>query len=155
MSEVKIFDKVFYLMMKKILPFLSLVLIFSCQTNPVISRVPAKQTAEQMEKQEFEMLMKQDSIHKHQTAAESLDVLLNENPGEKRVSLIINNNSNCNIIVRFAGEKFYNLPIYRHSKNFIVVEKGTYSLGANLCNARYSATKTFDDSATMTLAENQ
>lgn len=142
-------------MMKKILLFLSLVLIFSCQTNPVISKTPVRQTAEQMEKQEFDMLMKQDSINKHQTAAESLDVLLNEDPNDKRVSLIINNNSNCNIIVRFAGEKFYSLPIYRNSKNFIVIDKGTYSLGANLCRARYSATKTFDDSATMTLSENQ
>lgn len=139
--------------MKNIL-FLFLVLsMLSCETyNSVPKNVP-RQTAEQMEKQEFDTLMKQDSINKHQAAAESLDVLLNENPNDKRVSLIINNNSNCNIILRFAGEKFYNLPIYKNNKNFIVVDKGTYSLGANLCNSRFSATKTFEDSATMTLSE--
>ena len=106
-----------------------------------------------MEKAEFDELIKQDSINKNSTAAESLDVLLNEDPNDKRISVMINNNSNCNIIVRFAGDKFYNLPILRNRKNFIVIDKGNYSIGANLCTARYSATKTFTESVTMTLTE--
>lgn len=141
--------------MKKIIIPLLLVSIISCEVYPTASKTPVRQTAEQMEKAEFDMLMKQDSINKHQTAAESLDVLLNEDPNNKKVSLIIYNTSNCNIILRFAGKKFYNLPIYKNNKNFILVEKGSYSLGANLCNARYSATKTFDDSITMTLSESK
>lgn len=97
--------------------------------------------------------MEKDSISKKETAAESLEVLLNGDPNDKRVSLIINNASNCDIIVRFAGAKSYNLPVRKNFRNFIVIEKGTYSMGANLCNSRFSKTKTFDDSLTVTLSE--
>ncbi len=136
--------------MKKILPILLLGMI-SCSTYE--KPVSRSRTAQEIEKEEFVELMKKDSLDKKQNAAESLDILLNGSPTDKRVSLIVNNNTNCNIILRFAGNKFYNLPIQKNFRNFIVIEKGTYSLGANLCNSRYSSSKTFDDSITLTLSE--
>lgn len=139
--------------MRKFIFLFFAALLYSCGASPIASKASVRQTAEQMEKEEFDRLMKEDSINKNKTVAESLGVLLNEDPNEKKVSLLINNNSECNIILRFAGEKFYNLPIYKNNKNFILIEKGTYSLGANLCKARYSADKTFTDSVTMTLSE--
>ena len=138
--------------MKKITILVVLVIgLASCGTY---STTP-QQTAEQMEKAEYDELMKQDSINKHAAAAESLDVLLNEDPKDKRVSLIIKNTTNCNIIVRFAGEKFYNLPIPKNGKNFIVLQKGSYSLGANLCKTRYSSMRDINESITLTLSERQ
>ncbi len=125
--------------------------VISCSAYE--SAAPRARTAEEIEKPEFDALIKKDSLEKHQTAAESLDVLLNEGYSGNKVSVIIRNNSNCNIIVRFSGAKYYNMPILKNNKNFIVVEKGTYSLGANLCRSRYSSSRTFDDSITLTLSE--
>lgn len=130
-----------------------LLLLIGCDTYS--SPTSVRRTAEQIESEEFNALIKQDSINKQITAAESLEVLLGDDPDENRVSLIINNSSNCNVIVRFAGEKSYNLPIPKNSRNFIVIPKGTYAMGANLCRSRFSSTKTFYDSATMTLTEGQ
>ena len=132
--------------------FILILTLFSCATyEPSAPSRP--RTAQEIERGEFKALMEKDSISKKETAAESLEVLLNGDPNDKRVSLIINNASNCDIIVRFAGAKSYNLPVRKNFRNFIVIEKGTYSMGANLCNSRFSKTKTFDDSLTVTLSE--
>lgn len=138
---------------KKIIPIAlaGLFSLFSCAAYEGTST--RTRTAQEIEMEEFNMLMKKDSLDKQNNAAESLDILLNGSPNDSRISLIVNNNTNCNIILRLSGSKIYNLPIIKNRKNFIVVEKGTYSLGANLCNSRYSTSKTFDDSATMTLSE--
>ncbi len=112
----------------------------------------AKQTSEQMEKAEFAELIKQDSINKKKTASESLNILLNDgDPG--KVSVMIKNSSNCDVIVRFAGANSYNLPIRKNDKNFLVIDKGEYYLGANLCTSRYSERRNFNDSVTLTLLE--
>lgn len=139
--------------MKNFVSFLVLFFIASCGSYSAPTAV--KRTAQQIEKEEFESLMKLDSINKQITAAESLDVLLGDDPDENRVSLIINNSSYCNIIVRFAGAQSYNLPVPANGRNFIVIPKGSYAMGANLCRSRFSSNKTFSDSATMTLTEAQ
>lgn len=101
---------------------------------------------------EFEILMERDSIAKHQTAAESLDILLNSNEGEK-ISLIVYNESNCDLILRFTGTATYNLPIYKRDKNFIVLEKGSYTLKGKLCHAFYDRNKEFTQSSTLRIME--
>ena len=139
-------------MMKNILPFI-LFSVVSCTALETPSA--PRRTAQEIEKEEFSTLMTQDSLRRKKTAAESLEILLNENASSNRVSIIVNNNSNCNIILRFSGVKSYNLPIYRNNKNFIVIDKGTYGLGANMCSSRYSGSMTFDDSVTLNVTESQ
>ncbi len=142
--------------MKKFLFLLPIIFLVSCggYYQPTTgSSTAVKKTAEEMEKEEFEELMVLDSINKNQTAAESLDILLSDTDDGNKISLIVNNNTNCNIILRFAGDKYYNLPIYKNRKNFIVIEKGTYSLGANLCKSRYSSYIPLTQSTTFTLSE--
>ncbi len=111
--------------------------------------------AERSEAYEFGQLMIQDSINKMDTAAESLDLLLNGSPLDNHVSLLINNNSKCNIIVRFAGDTTYNVPVRRKFRNFVVLEKGNYTVTSNLCSTRYAVRKTLMDSSTLTLSESE
>lgn len=126
--------------------------VVSCGSyEPAASKSVATKSAAELEKEEFKELWKKDSIEKSNTAAVSLNVLLSDNPNEKRVSVMVKNTSNCDIILRFAGEKAYNLPIKKNDKNFLVIEKGEYYLGANLCHSRFSSGKTFTDSVTLTL----
>ncbi len=109
--------------------------------------------AERAEAYEFGQLMIQDSINKMDTAAESLDLLLNGSPMDNHVSLLINNNSNCDIIVRFAGDSTYNVPVRKNFRNFVVLEKGNYTVTSNLCFTRYAVRKTLMDSSTLTLSD--
>ena len=109
--------------------------------------------AERDEAYEFGQRMVQDSINKMDTAAESLDLLLNGSPLDNHVSLLINNNSNCDIIVRFAGDSNYNVPVRKNFRNFVVLEKGNYTVTSNLCFTRYAVRKTLMDSSTLTLSD--
>src|SRR5690606_35286218 len=109
--------------------------------------------AERDEAYEFGQLMVQDSIDKMDTAAESLDLLLNSSPMDNYVSRLINNISNCDIIVRFAGDSTYNVPVRKNFRNFVVLEKRNYRVSANLCKPRYEVRKTVTESATLTLSD--
>ncbi len=135
--------------MHKLLSITVLVIILtSCSVQE--DKTPA---AESTEAYEFGQLMIQDSINKMDTAAESLDLLLNGSPLDNSVSLLINNNSKCNIIVRFVGDTTYNVPVRRKFRNFVVLEKGNYTVTSNLCSTRYAVRKTLMDSSTLTLSE--
>ena len=111
------------------------------------------ETAEDIEKEEFLSLMKQDSINKQYAAAESLEILLGDNHNSSRISLIINNGSACDVIVRLAGDKSYRMPIPANGRNFIVIPKGKYEIRANLCGYLFSSTKIFTDSVTMRISD--
>ncbi len=133
-------------------------IVLSCTTPaplypPVEPTIPKVVTPEEKERSEFEVLMEQDSIRKHQTAAESLDILLNDHPNESRISLIVYNESNCNMILRFTGPEDRSLPIYANDKNFIVLPKGTYALRSKLCRKVYASTKIFRESLTLRIIE--
>jgi hypothetical protein len=108
-----------------------------------------------MEATEFAELMVLDSINKQETTAESVDLLLNENPVDNRISLLVNNNTDCNIILRFSGDQSYSLPIRKNFRNFIVIEKGNYNVDANLCRSRYASSKTLTESINITISERE
>lgn len=123
-----------------------------------VSEVPNSQnvryqTVQQREKEEFRVLIAQDSVHKKEKAAEALNILLNDADPD-RVSVSIQNNSKCDIIVRFSGTQMENLPIRTMKSNHVVLKKGHYRLSANLCNSVFSQNRSFWDSVTITLSEN-
>ncbi|MHA6696487.1 DUF6759 domain-containing protein [Chryseobacterium sp. A301] len=129
---------------------------FSCAPRLQVVKTEVEQKPKVVPKNvvrtEFEILMERDSIAKHQTAAESLDILLNSNDSEK-ISLIVYNESNCDLILRFTGTETYNLPIYKRDKNFIVLTKGNYTLKGKLCRAFYDRKKEFRQSSTLRIME--
>lgn len=129
--------------------------LISCGTYETASTKPTAVTAAEMERQEFKELYKKDSLEKRNMAAASLNVLLNDDPDNKLVSVIVKNTSPCDIILRFAGQKPYNLPIKKNDKNFLVIEKGEYYLGANMCHSRFSSSRNFTDSITLTISEKE
>ncbi len=133
-----------------------LLIIFSCtpRVQPAKTEVEPspKVIPKKVIRSEFEILMERDSLAKHQTAAESLDILLNTNDGDK-ISLIVYNDSDCDLILRFTGKGTYNLPIYKRDKNFIVLEKGSYTLKGKLCRAFYDRNKVFTQSSTLRIME--
>lgn len=104
---------------------------------------------------EFTELMRLDSLSKHKVAAESIDVLLSSGPDDPRMSLIVRNNSLCNIIVDIADKSSNTrrLPVVAGKINYIVLLKGTYTLKSSICGAMYLSTKEFTDSTTIILSD--
>jgi len=83
--------------------------------------------------------------------ADLLTHLFSNDPNRKEAYIQIVNKSNCNLVVKISGKKFYNLTIPAHNQNFILVNKGTYTLTSSICDAKYSATKKVSQDISITL----
>jgi len=73
--------------------------------------------------------------------AAMLTHLFNNDPSDTEAYLNIKNKSNCNLIVKLTGKKFYNLTVPAKGQNFILVNKGEYVLTTMVCDAKYSSLK--------------
>lgn len=99
-------------------------------------------TISQQEAEEFLKLMQLQKESLSTKAVNTLNQLFNSDISNKEAILLIKNNSNCNMIMRIQGEKYYNLAIPSNGENSIVLPQGTYKLSANLCDVYYTSQKT-------------
>lgn len=79
--------------------------------------------------------------NRNKATADILTHLFSNDPGDKNAFIQIENKSACNMIVKISGKKFYNLTVPAKNNNFIMVEKGTYTLTTSVCDAKYSSVK--------------
>ena len=84
-------------------------------------------------------------------AARVLNHLFDNNPNKKEAYVEITNRSKCNIVVQFKGKKFYNLNVNANTKNYILIDKGTYTLTTDVCDAKYSTTKNINADISLSL----
>lgn len=94
------------------------------------------------ESAEFIKLISETSDAQKQKTLKLLNTLFDQDITKKESILLIQNNSDCNMILRIQGAgSFYNLAVPAHGENSIVMNKGTYELTSNMCDQRYTATK--------------
>lgn len=96
------------------------------------------------EADEFNMLMASNpDEHKNKTV-KILNSLFDNDPNAKECIVMIENNSDCNIIVRMegVGNTKYRLAVPAHGDNSIVIEKGNYLFTSLVCGAQYASQKT-------------
>ncbi len=67
--------------------------------------------------------------------------MFNEDITRKEAILLFKNNSDCNIVLRIEGKDYYNLAVPAHGENFIVINKGSYTLSSNVCDMKYISQK--------------
>lgn len=132
--------------MKYYFLFLVLFFVVQCDIMPSAKPVyPSKKVVLKTENKEFEELMEKDQINKKQVTAEVLTYLLNDDDSnDPKTAAVIDNNSSCDIILRLVeiqGNRIYNLPIPKHSKNQFVIYKGNYTMKTNVCAAKYYSQK--------------
>lgn len=95
------------------------------------------------EASEFNSLMAENpSEHKNKTV-KILNSLFDNDPNSKECIVMIENKSDCNIIVRIegVGNTKYRLPVPAHSDNSIVVAKGDYLMTSLVCGAQFASQK--------------
>lgn len=142
-------------MRNAILLFILIVIFNSCEsTNYPSNRVfNTNNSSFYTEKNEFEALMQKDKLDRTQRSAAVVTQLINDSPSDKVAALVFENTTNCNIIVRIYGTKNYTLPIYKHDKNYLIVDKGNYTFTSNFCDSKYKSQKNIVESLTVTLSE--
>ena len=112
--------------------------------TPTAVKMQAAIASVESEKAEFEMLMNPTvQEHKSQTV-KILNALFDNDPTSPETTVLIRNNSNCNMIMRMegAGNLKYRLAIPAQKENTIVMQKGDYLFTSNVCGATYASQKT-------------
>lgn len=111
--------------------------------RPILAEIPV--TAANLnteEAVEFQTLMSQGSSKNHQEkTVQLLNALFDQDISSKEAILLVQNKSDCNMILRLEGKTFYNLAIPTQSENSLVLPKGEYKLSSNVCDVKYNTTK--------------
>ena len=96
------------------------------------------------EASEFNMLMADNPVEHKNKTVKILNSLFDNDPNAKECIIMIQNKSDCNIIVRIdgIGNTKYRLPVPSHGDNSIVIQKGDYLLTSMVCGAQYASQKT-------------
>ncbi|MBK1898218.1 DUF6759 domain-containing protein [Chryseobacterium paridis] len=96
------------------------------------------------EAEEFNMLMSvSPTEHKNKTV-QILNSLFDNDPMTKECIVLIENKSDCNIIVRMEGigTTKYRLAVPAHNESSVVIPKGDYLFTSLVCGAQYASQKT-------------
>lgn len=100
---------------------------------------------------EFQRLITADS--KKDKAVQLLNQLFDNDESNNQAILLVQNNSDCNMVLKIEGKDFYNLAIPSRSENSLVLKKGQYSLKANVCDIPYQSGKSIANNTIVTLTK--
>ena len=132
----------------KYYPFYFLLSLVLIQCDAVPLSFPSNTTSTSAsEVSEYNRLLETDKIDRVDREAKVLNYLLTgDDPSDKYTAIVIDNFSNCNIIMRITGmNKTYNLPIPSQGKNLVVVQKGLYTFRSNVCTAKFTNQKSVQE----------
>ncbi len=111
------------------------------EVRPVITEFPQNSKGKIVpdDSEEFKKLIAEtNSDHKEKTV-KLLNTMFNEDINSNEAILLFRNNSDCNMVLKINGKKFYNLAVPAHNENFIVLDKDDYSISGNVCDVKYSS----------------
>jgi len=113
------------------------------ETRPVMTDIPNRfmRNSSSNDAEEFKKLLAETSDQHKDKTVKLLNAMFDEDITKKEAVLLFRNNSDCNIILRIEGKDFYNLAVPSHGENFIVLNKGSYTLNSNVCDVKYSSQK--------------
>ncbi|MDV7699154.1 hypothetical protein N6B72_19725 [Chryseobacterium soli] len=113
------------------------------EARPVITDIPNRfmRNSNSDDAEEFKKLIAENSDQHKDKTVKLLNAMFDEDITRKEAVLLFRNNSDCNIILRIEGKDFYNLAVPAHGENFIVLNKGSYSLNSNVCDVKYTSNK--------------
>ncbi|MFZ4931913.1 DUF6759 domain-containing protein [Chryseobacterium sp. Mn2064] len=121
--------------------------------RPVLLDLPNNSigNSDSQDAEEFKHLISESSkAHKEKTAS-LLNTMLNEDVTRKEAILIFKNNSDCNIVLRIEGKYNYNLAVPAHGENFMMINKGFYTLNSHVCDIKYTSQKDIKKSTFVTI----
>ncbi|SIS41851.1 hypothetical protein SAMN05421639_104724 [Chryseobacterium shigense] len=113
------------------------------EARPVITDIPNRfmKNSNSTDAEEFKRLIAETSDQHKEKTVKLLNAMFDEDITRKEALLLFRNNSDCNIVLRIEGKDFHNLAVPAHGENFIVLNKGSYTLNSNVCDIRYSSQK--------------
>lgn len=100
---------------------------------------------------EFQLLLNAES--KKEKTVQLLNQLFDNDISNNQAILLVQNNSDCNMILKIEGKEFYNLAVPSKGENSVILNKGQYSLKGNVCEVPYSSGKSIAKNTMVTLTK--
>lgn len=118
----------------------------STAQNTFVVNASANTAIPNAEAEEFNMLMAVSPIEHKNKTVKILNSLFDNDPNAKECIVLIQNKSDCNIIVRMegVGTTKYRLAVPAQGEGSIVIEKGQYLFTSLVCGAQYASQKTIE-----------
>ncbi|GEJ47086.1 DUF6759 domain-containing protein [Chryseobacterium sp. ON_d1] len=118
----------------------------STAQNTYVVNATANTAIPNTEAEEFNMLMAVSPVEHKNRTVKILNSLFDNDPNAKEAIILIQNKSDCNIIVRMegVGTTKYRLAVPAHGEGSIVIEKGQYLFTSLVCGAQYASQKTIE-----------
>ncbi|MDW9379753.1 DUF6759 domain-containing protein [Chryseobacterium sp. JV558] len=116
----------------------------STAQNTFVVNTAANTAVPNAEAEEFNMLMAVSPVEHKNKTVKILNSLFDNDPNAKECIVMIQNKSDCNIIVRMegVGTTKYRLAVPAQGEGSIVIEKGQYLFSSLVCGAQYASQKT-------------
>lgn len=113
------------------------------EARPVMTDIPNRfmRNSNSNDAEEFKKLIAETSDQHKDKTVKLLNAMFDEDITRKEAVLLFRNNSDCNIVLRIEGKDFYNLAVPAHGENFIILNKGSYTLNSNVCDVKYTSQK--------------
>ncbi|MCD9617060.1 DUF6759 domain-containing protein [Chryseobacterium gleum] len=114
--------------------------------NTFVVNATANTAIPNAEAEEFNMLMAVSPVEHKNRTVKILNSLFDNDPNAKECIVMIQNKSDCNIIVRIegVGTTKYRLAVPAQGEGSIVIEKGQYLFSSLVCGAQYASQKTIE-----------
>lgn len=118
----------------------------STAQNTYVVNAAANTAVPNAEAEEFNMLMAVSPVEHKNRTVKILNSLFDNDPNTKECIVLIQNKSDCNIIVRMegVGTVKYRLAVPALGESSIVIEKGQYLFTSLVCGAQYASQKTIE-----------
>ncbi len=118
--------------------------VYAGSSGTTRANVAASSMMSKSEEAEFEMLMNESPIEHKNKTVKLLNKLFDNDPNSKDCIVMIQNKSDCNMIVRIegVGNVKYRLAVPAKDENSVVVLKGDYLFTSQVCGAQYASQKT-------------
>lgn len=124
------------------------------EARPVITEIPNSimKDANSKDAEDFKRLISETKKNHKEKTVKFLNAMINEDINKKEVIILLKNHSDCNLVLRIEGKDFYNMAIPSHGENFIVINKGSYTLNSNVCDVKYNSQKNIKKNTLLTIS---
>lgn len=124
-------------------------------TKPTTTSYKTSSSTINPEQAEFDLLMNPSAEEHKNKTVKVLNALFDNDPTSKETTVLIKNNSDCDIIMRIDGTGYtkYRLAIPAKGENTIVIIKGSYLFSSLVCGAQYASQKTVEKSIMVSLGK--
>ncbi|MBT2620599.1 DUF6759 domain-containing protein [Chryseobacterium sp. ISL-6] len=125
----------------------------AADAKPMQSRpVTMEQTlVSEIDREEFNKLLQEDDETHRKKTTDLLNEIFNDTKHSPNSVLLVKNQSGCNMILHIMNKQNYNLAVPAKGENFIVLQKGKYTITGTICGSQYEQIKDLNRGICLTL----